>query len=854
MNSKTKKNLLFSGLVLIVSFIFFSFSAEEAQAGQDGFVLTIIKKFLSDANLENIGSLLLKMGGAIIGTAVGFFEIFLWMIFKLIVLVVQDLFTAKYYQETLGGFAVNEIVIQGWKVISSICNMLYILILLFIGVGTLLRIEKYNYKKTLIRLIVAALLTNFSLLFSGIILDLFHILMFNGAFKDPLTEVDQAITKLLWGPFSNVWEFYGKIFAAKDMMTVVAVLGGMIAQAIFVALAAIAILAIAMFLVIRTIALWILLVLSPVAYIGMVLPDTQGIAQKWWGSFLKYAMAGPILFFFLWFSSNMIITIQNKAEIQQEATGGLNDLKKAHLEFVETNKVLGDEEDMQTIVTNHNVYAYMMFATFLLYGSLIAASSLSIAGAGRITRLAQIAVVGAAVGAQKLGFRSTKKVLSGAGKRLEGVGSVPPGKSDTISRKMARGAGHALNFGAGTAKVLSTLEPITLSRGLWGRLRKTMDAQQVEDEESLSSLGSIAAVFLGGKAVEAGDSKIREREDERKKSRKRLTEIEGEEQSLDSPASNLSESEKIKKKEELEKEKTEIGNKLENELNEKNDNQYRRKAAREVYGKQYRDFFYEDRVHDAKVNSSMENSKLVIKTNDQAVEHVRNAATPEELEGVLRIMATRGMKVEAELRDKGILRPQETLNTFIDRNFKGNKERAGEILKADLENLAIENKNYSEVGKTIIDPQTGKRRPATEEERKKTINKILSSKEQKDYARSFQADLIVKKMPDGTREKADTAEVAINNMTAGFMEAQKKSKTIAPSEIKDIEDFIKDPQATKGLSKEHMEMLKELIRVTKSSSVEENTRKSVKEGEWEEKKEKNKNKRKRIREIREGEE
>jgi len=153
---------LFSGLVLIVSFIFFSFSAEEAQAG---FTLTLIKKFLSIANLEDIGTLLLKMGGAIIGTAVGFFEIFLWMIFKLIILVVQDLFTAKYYQETLGGFAVNEIVIQGWKVISSICNMLYILILLFIGVGTLLRIEKYNYKKTLIRLIVAALLTNFSLLF-----------------------------------------------------------------------------------------------------------------------------------------------------------------------------------------------------------------------------------------------------------------------------------------------------------------------------------------------------------------------------------------------------------------------------------------------------------------------------------------------------------------------------------------------------------------------------------------------------------------------------------------------------------------------------------------------------------------
>src|SRR4030042_7047561 len=51
---------------------------------------------------------------------------------------------------------------RGWKVIRDICNLFFLLVLLFIAFCTILQIEKSNAKKNLLTLILMALLINFS--------------------------------------------------------------------------------------------------------------------------------------------------------------------------------------------------------------------------------------------------------------------------------------------------------------------------------------------------------------------------------------------------------------------------------------------------------------------------------------------------------------------------------------------------------------------------------------------------------------------------------------------------------------------------------------------------------------------
>ncbi|MBI3963519.1 MAG: hypothetical protein HY341_00820, partial [Candidatus Kerfeldbacteria bacterium] len=55
-------------------------------------------------------------------------------------------------------------------------------------------------------------------------------------------------------------------------------------------------------LVVRVVMLWVLIVLSPIAYVMEVLPRTKSYANQWWSMFGKYVTVGPVMAFFLWLS------------------------------------------------------------------------------------------------------------------------------------------------------------------------------------------------------------------------------------------------------------------------------------------------------------------------------------------------------------------------------------------------------------------------------------------------------------------------------------------------------------------------------------------------------------------------
>ncbi len=77
-------------------------------------------------------------------------------------------------------------------------------------------------------------------------------------------------------------------------------LGGAIMAVIFAIFAAVAMGAYVVAMMARVVLLWVLIIMSPLAFIWQVLPATQGYAERWWKEFKEQVLVAPIMVFFLW--------------------------------------------------------------------------------------------------------------------------------------------------------------------------------------------------------------------------------------------------------------------------------------------------------------------------------------------------------------------------------------------------------------------------------------------------------------------------------------------------------------------------------------------------------------------------
>jgi len=76
-----------------------------------------------------------------------------------------------------GGVVRNSFVMDAWGIVRDFTNLFFILIVVAIGIATALRIKSYEVKKTLPRLILVAILINFSPVICGVVIDASNIFM-----------------------------------------------------------------------------------------------------------------------------------------------------------------------------------------------------------------------------------------------------------------------------------------------------------------------------------------------------------------------------------------------------------------------------------------------------------------------------------------------------------------------------------------------------------------------------------------------------------------------------------------------------------------------------------------------------
>ncbi len=195
-------------------------------------------------------------------------------------------------------------ILFSWSFLRDIANIIFIFAMVFIGIATILNLQQYGYKALLVRLIIVALLINFSLLFARVTIDVSN-LAGTAAYNTIMASIagdpdpDQpGISGVVMnqGNLSTLHDWR----AVRDMatglgtdeaMSVVAVLYAL--GIVLMTIITFVFLAGAFMLIARFAILTFLMIISPVAFAAMILPQTRGMANRWWETFLKQAFFAP---------------------------------------------------------------------------------------------------------------------------------------------------------------------------------------------------------------------------------------------------------------------------------------------------------------------------------------------------------------------------------------------------------------------------------------------------------------------------------------------------------------------------------------------------------------------------------
>ncbi|MFH1713729.1 MAG: hypothetical protein ABH876_00945 [Patescibacteria group bacterium] len=209
--------------------------------------------------------------------------------------------------------ATPQIVTIGWTFTRDFVNMFFILILVFIGLATILRIKEYEAKKLLPKLIGLALLINFTPVVVGFIVDMGNIVtsfFLNAAGKiiNLSTVLDMA--------FDYALTSMGVIFGQGDFLTMIGQFAGIVIYGIvltvFYLWGSWIYAWIMLSFVFRITELWVLMILCPIAFFSNIFPPSNTIRmlfpgilhwKKWWEEFLRWIIWAIPIGFFLYLSN-----------------------------------------------------------------------------------------------------------------------------------------------------------------------------------------------------------------------------------------------------------------------------------------------------------------------------------------------------------------------------------------------------------------------------------------------------------------------------------------------------------------------------------------------------------------------
>ncbi len=219
-----------------------------------------------------------------------------------------------------------------WGILRDFGNIILLFGFVYMGIQTILNIGHFSVGKTLSRLVIFAILLNFSLFISQAVIDVSNALastLYSQTARCDLQDfsclVDQGIASEILdraniistlsssatleqaGSIGGSLNEGGFVDAATDYFSnpigeTLKYLG----LALLVVTAAVVLIAGALFLIARAVHLTFLMVVSPIGFAGMAIPWFEKMAKDWWDQLIKQAMFAPVFLLLLFVSLKLL--------------------------------------------------------------------------------------------------------------------------------------------------------------------------------------------------------------------------------------------------------------------------------------------------------------------------------------------------------------------------------------------------------------------------------------------------------------------------------------------------------------------------------------------------------------------
>lgn len=291
---------------------------------------------------------------------------FIYILIQIDILLTNLLIGVAQYN----GFSTSVAVTTGWPIIRDVCNMFFIIVLLLIAFSTIIGYDKFHYKKWLPKLLLTAVLINFSKTLIGLLIDLSQVIMltFVAGFKEAafgnFARAFQTTEILnLGGNIPGIWNIVAAEVFGLFILTV----------------ASTTLIILLIYFVTRIVGLWILIILSPLAFLTSALPDSISsklgpVSKDFWGKLGGWLTGGPIAAFFLWLS---LAVIQQGAANGADGSGPFGDV----LGLNANNPELQGLSSFITRVANYSNFGnFIVSVAFMLMGIQAAMEGASKAG------------------------------------------------------------------------------------------------------------------------------------------------------------------------------------------------------------------------------------------------------------------------------------------------------------------------------------------------------------------------------------------------------------------------------------------------------------------------------------------
>ena len=369
-----------------------------------------------------------------------------------------------------------------WKTIRDVANMGFIFVLLYAAIQTILGIGS-DTKKLIVNIIVVAILINFSLFFTKIIIDASNVLAVT--FYDAIapnalsSDASLGLSNSLMEPLkiTSLWDNKNISALEGKKLIIIGVMGTIVTL-----IAAFVFFAIAVMLVIRFVVLIFVLILSPLAFIGYILPQLKSHKDQWIQALLGQAFFAPIYFMLTW-----IVIIISRGLLQ--STGGVmggGDMATVFLGSVGADGNFVRNPPLSSIAILVN---FIIVIVFLVASLIIAKKWADKAGHGvpGLTKWASGIAGGATLG---MAGRLGRGTIGRAGAAIEESEWLKKkADSGSMAARLALATGRktgSASFDVRGMKVSSTLEAGQAQKGGFTELKKKQAERETKFAASLA--------------------------------------------------------------------------------------------------------------------------------------------------------------------------------------------------------------------------------------------------------------------------------------------------------------------------------------------------------------------------------